>query len=82
MCYDKSFLSERWAEFRIAKQVTDDKVDPNEFIRWTYSKAMQHRQPRYEKMANWGISVDAQDIEKVKTPMQFNSLIEKSLSKN
>ena len=82
MCYDKSFLSERWAEFLIAKQVTDDKVDPNEFIRWTYSKALEHRQPRYEKMAKWGISIDAQDIEKVKTPAQFNSLIEKSLSKN
>jgi hypothetical protein len=33
-------------------------------------------------MAKWGISIDAQDIEKVKTPAQFNSLIEKSLSKN
>ena len=55
-------------------------IASNEFIRWTYAKALSHRQPRYEKMSNWGITVKAEDIEKVKNSNQFNLLIESALA--
>ena len=61
-------------------KITESTVDPNEFIRWTYAKALSHRQPRYEKMSNWGITVKAEDIEKVKNSNQFNLLIESTLA--
>ena len=80
MCYEKSFLVTKWEEFINLKNINANKVDPNEFIRWTYSKALSHRQPRYEKMSNWGITVKAEDIEKVKNTNQFNSLIENTLA--
>ena len=80
MCYEKSFLATKWEEFINLKNINANKVDPNEFIRWTYSKALSHRQPRYEKMSNWGITVKAEDIEKVKNTNQFNSLIENTLA--
>lgn len=80
MCYEKSFLVTKWEEFINLKNINANKVDPNEFIRWTYSKALSHRQPRYEKMSKWGITIKAQDIEKVKNTNQFNSLIEYTLA--
>ena len=80
MCYQESFLATKWEEFLSLKNINANKVDPNEFIRWTYSKALSHRQPRYEKMSKWGITIKAQDIEKVKNTNQFNSLIEYTLA--
>ena len=80
MCYQESFLATKWKEFISLKNINANKVDPNEFIRWTYSKALSHRQPRYEKMSKWGITVKAEDIEKVKNTNQFNSLIENTLA--
>ena len=69
MCYQESFLATKWKEFISLKNINANKVDPNEFIRWTYSKALSHRQPRYEKMSKWGITVKAEDIEQVKNTL-------------
>ena len=73
-------MATKWKEFISLKNINANKVDPNEFIRWTYAKALSHRQPRYEKMSKWGITVKAEDIEKVKNTNQFNSLIENTLA--
>ena len=80
MCYEDSFLAKKWEEFINLKKIDESKVDPDEFIRWTYAKALSHRQPRYERMAEWGITVKAEDIEKVKNTNQFNSLVENALA--
>ena len=80
MCYEEKFLAKKWEDFIKLKNISENKVDPNEFIRWTYSKALSHRQPRYEKMSNWGITVKAEDIENVKNTNQFNLLIESTLA--
>ena len=80
MCYEKSFLATKWKEFIYLKNINANEVDPNEFIRWTYSKALSHRQPRYEKMSKWGITVKAEDIQQVKNTNQFNLLIENTLA--
>ena len=80
MCYQECFLATKWEEFINLKNINANKVDPNEFIRWTYSKALSHRQPRYEKMSKWGITVKAEDIEQVKNTNQFNLLIENTLA--
>ena len=43
-------------------------VDPDAFVRWTYARALAHRQPRYRAMAeNWGVTVKADDVAKVRS---------------
>ena len=47
-------FGKKWEEFINLKKINANKVDPNEFIRWTYAKALSHRQPRYEKNGKMG----------------------------
>ncbi|NBQ51709.1 MAG: ATPase, partial [Marivivens sp.] len=52
----------------------------DDFIRWTYRKALDHRQPRYRAMANrWGITVKAEDIYAVRSAEDFQELIARTL---
>ena len=56
------------------------KVDPDDFIRWAFAKALAHRQPRYEKMAeNWGITVQQEAVEHVKDTEGFVGMIADAL---
>ena len=43
-------------------------VDPDAFVRWTYARALAHRQPRYGAMADrWGVTVPASALDGVTT---------------
>jgi hypothetical protein len=76
MYYQRGFLTTCWREYLAEKRVCEQEVDPDNFIRSTYARAMAHRQPRYRAMAeNWGITVKAEDVAKVKTPGDFDTLI-------
>ncbi|WP_194095434.1 ATPase [Marivivens aquimaris] len=80
MSYQAEFLDQSWNAYLAEKNVAPDKVDPDDFIRWTYRKALDHRQPRYAAMADkWGITVKAEDIYAVKTPADFENLVAKTL---
>ena len=76
MCYQLEFLTRVWGEYLDINSVSEDKVDPDDFVRWAYRKALDHRQPLYEAMAkNWGATVLAEDVSKVSTPAEFDQLI-------
>ena len=63
MCYNAAFLDQAWADYRAETGLAEEAVDPDAFVRWTYAKALAHRQPRYRAMAqNWGVSVKAGDL--------------------
>ena len=47
MCYQPDFLTEAWAEYLRDTGMPEDQVDPDAFVRWTYARALAHRQPRY-----------------------------------
>jgi hypothetical protein len=80
MCYQESFLADAWEEFNAVHSVAPDKVDPDAFVRWTYARALAHRQPRYRAMArNWGISVTADDIAKVRTEADMIDLVARAI---
>jgi hypothetical protein len=80
MYYQPEFLQEAWAEYLDTNRLTEDQVDPDAFVRWTYARALAHRQPRYAAMAdNWGIRVCAEAVAKVKTPQDFDALIAQAL---
>ena len=79
MAYQPEFLSKAWETYLRENKCVESEVDPDTFIRWTYAQALAHRQPRYEAMARWGITVTADAITQVKTPADFETLIADSL---
>ena len=80
MSYQPEFLARVWEEYLKEMQLSQEDVDPDAFIRWTYAQALAHRQPRYAEMAqNWGITVTADQISAVKSEAGFNTLIADTL---
>ncbi|WP_372602965.1 ATPase [Actibacterium sp.] len=83
MYYQPQFLHDAWAEYLALEGVAEDQVNPDAFVRWTYARALAHRQPRYAAMArNWGVKVSAHDVARVKTPGDFQALIAAALEAN
>ena len=80
MYYQPAFLRERWAEYLKENNIEEHDVDPDDFVRQAFSRALEHRQPLYEKMAeNWGVTVSAEDVARVKTAADFDALIADAL---
>ena len=80
MCYQPEFLATCWSEYLSNNNAQGDEVNPNDFIRWTYVRAMEHRQPRYAAMAdNWGIRVKADDIAQTRSAEDVIELIARAL---
>ncbi len=80
MSYQPEFLDRVWAEYLSKNRIQPDEVNPDDFIRWTYRQALDHRQPRYAKMAEqWGITVKAEDVYAVKSAQDFEDLIARTL---
>jgi len=75
MAYQPEFLAEVWAAYLDEKGCAADEVDPDAFIRFAYAQALAHRQPRYEAMARWGITIDAKDLENLPSVAAFEALI-------
>jgi len=81
MYYKRKFLEDRWAEYLDMTGDAPDDVDPNAFVRWTYAKALAHRQPRYDAMSKWGVKVTADEMARVKSSSDFNALIATALER-
>ena len=82
MYYPENFLRASWLGYLQARGTVEDKVDPDDFIRWGFRQLLTHRLPRYDAIAeNWGISVPAADIAAVRTPGDFDELIAGALSR-
>lgn len=80
MCYQPEFLLTAWQQYLSENKAVEADVDPDDFVRWTYARALAHRQPRYRDMAkNWGITVCADDIARLNTPQDFSDLIAAAL---
>lgn len=80
MSYKPEFLDRAWSEYLSINNAKPDEVNPDDFIRWTYRQALDHRQPRYAAMAErWGITLKAEDVYAVKTAADFEELIARAL---
>lgn len=75
MAYQPEFLTRVWKEYLNENNCVEGDVDPDAFIRWTYAKALAHRQPRYEAMARWGVTVTADQVGTLKSEADFVDLI-------
>lgn len=81
MAYQADFLDQAWTSYLAETGDSPEAVDPDMFIRWTYARALAHRQPRYAAMANrWGITIAAEAMAGVQTASDFDALIEETLA--
>ena len=78
MYYRPEFLLQVWQDFTA---LHTGHVDPDAFLRFGYSRLLQSRQPRYEAMARWGVTVTAEEVAAVKSPSDFDALIATALDR-
>lgn len=80
MAYQPEFLARAWADYLAARGLSEAEVDPDDFIRWTYARALAHRQPRYAAMAQrWGLRVTAEDVARVRSAEDFDAMVTDAL---
>ena len=80
MCYRPEFLANIWDEYLSKNKVKEDDVDPNDFVTFTYARAIQQRQPRYRAMyENFGVKISHTDLAKCTTPDGLDQLIAHTL---
>jgi len=82
MAYQPAFLAQCWENYLSETGQGADAVDPDAFVRWTYARALTHRQPRYEAMARWGITLHADDVASLTTQIEFTDLIARALEQH
>ncbi|OJH44305.1 ATPase [Paracoccus sp. SM22M-07] len=81
MYYQPQFLEKAWIAYRVEKGLEEEQVNPDDFIRWTYARALAHRQPRYEAMARGGVTILAEEVAQIRTPDDFQDLIATAISR-
>lgn len=79
MAYQPEFLYSAWSEYLSKNKCSESDVDPDAFIRWTYARALAHRQPRYEAMAKWGVTVKAEALTGCTGEAAFVDIIARAL---
>lgn len=79
MAYQPAFLARAWQDYLAEHNADPSDVDPDAFVRWTYARALAHRQPRYEAMARHGITVTADEIAALSNAGDFTDLIASKL---
>ena len=79
--YNENFLNEKWSNFKNINNVDNKNVDPNKFILYCFEDLLDHRIPIYDSIAkNWGITINADDISKVKNEKDFINLVSNYLN--
>jgi hypothetical protein len=75
--YREDFLDQHLAEYlRAEKLSSPDEIDPDQFVRWIFPHLVRHRRPRYEEIAaRHGYTVDARDLEAVRSEADFLELV-------
>ena len=82
MYYRTEFMVAAWESYLADRGVTEEQVDPDDFMAATYARAMAHRQPLYAAMArNWGVTVTADEIAGIRDAADFEAVIAAALEK-
>jgi hypothetical protein len=81
MYYQPHFLHAMWEDYRSTHSVAEETCDPDHFVRWTYARALAHRQPRYAAMARWGVTVTAEEVGAVATTQDFDTLMARAIDR-
>ena len=79
--FNENFLNEKWSNFKNINNVDNKNVDPDKFILYCFEDLLNHRLPIYDSIAkNWGITINADDISKVKNEKDFINLVSNYLN--
>ena len=82
MYYPEPFLRRCWAEYLAARGCAETEVDPDAFVAWGFRRLLAHRLPLYDRIAaNWGVTVEAHEVEAVETPEGFDHLIATAIAR-
>ena len=81
MAYQPEFLTRVWDKYLSENNCVEADVDPETFIRWTYAQALAHRQPRYAAMAEWGVTVTADEVSALRNAADFDDLIAAAIAR-
>ena len=76
MYYLPAFLEQKWAEYKELKNLSDDQVDPDDFIVWGFEQLLHDRMPRYQNIAgDHGYTINMNDIPGLETDKDLISLL-------
>lgn len=78
MYYQPEFLHSAWQEYTAQNLAP---IDPDAFIRWTYARALAHRQPRYAAMARRGVTLTAEEVTTVRNASDFTELVARAIDR-
>ncbi|KAA9009076.1 ATPase [Histidinibacterium aquaticum] len=81
MYYQPDFLDGAWRTYLAETGRSEEEVDPDAFIRWTYARALAHRAPLYGAMARWGVTVRANDVARVGSASEAVELIAEAIAR-
>ncbi len=83
MYYSEDFLRQKWSQYLDERAISEQEVNPDDFIRWGYAELLEHRLPIYENIAkNWGITVDADEISGIRDAKDFENLVETAIARD
>ena len=80
--YRPEFVDEKLAEFMSHRGYdSTDQIDPDDFVCWVFPELFKARVPRYEAIAaQYGYTVDGDDVAKVRTEDDFMQLIAQAIA--
>lgn len=81
MYYRPAFLMQVWEEFLREQGKGPEEVDPDAFLRFGYARLLESRQPRYQAMAEWGVTITAEEAAEARTPEAFDALIARAIDR-
>jgi hypothetical protein len=79
--YQPVFLMRLWSDYLTAQGLAEDRVDPDAFLRFAYAQVLDHRQPRYQGMATWGVTVTMDEVAAARTEAAFRDLIARAIDR-
>ena len=80
MFYTEDFLNEHLKIYTDEKNVEQNIMDPDDFVRWIFPKLLDYRKNKYEKIASeYGYTVSASDVSNIDNENEFLELIENAI---
>ena len=80
MFYTEDFLNEYLKIYTDEKNVEQNIMDPDDFVRWIFPKLLDYRKNKYEKIASeYGYTVSASDVSNIDNENEFLELIENAI---
>lgn len=79
MAYQPEFLATAWQDYLNDNKCSEGEVNPDDFIRSTYARALAHRQPRYKAMAGWGITLEPDAVAQITDAASFETAVAEAI---